>query len=421
MKNCIAFIAIITVVILPLANLAWGEEFPRGPLVRLVVQEDEVPDPPGFVPSEQPPQSLPEDLTALQDRQFDPALAADDSALRMAASQRRLARTPEMFGDFLGPQLCLPIDDPTLKQTAVAPGGGITKISDANKAAIGCRTYLIYNHFHNAIEAALEVGPGFDELKRSSIDRFVFGLERPLGASPWSAEFRVPIFVDLGPSFPGVSTYDAGNMGNIAGILKRELYSTDVAVLSAGLGVSLPTGDDIDAAGDDEFLLIRNEAVHLLPFVGVQRLWDRWFLHGFAQLDIDVNGNTVEGERTFFDSDVLTDQTLLFLDLSVGRWFYQNDYSPYVRGLAGLFEIHYETALEDADIVVLDIGPFPGPATIGNMINRFDVVHVTAALQADLGQRASLRVGASAPVTSGDNRFFDAEVAVQLIIRCHHQ
>ena len=386
-------------------------------VLQFAVQQDEVPAPPGF----QPPPGPTNQGTSPSDRQLDSTLAAQDTVVRSAAARRRLARTPEMFGDFFGPTIILPIDDPTLIQSSAGPGGGITKISDSNKAAIGCRTYILYNHFHNAIESELDLGGPLSERIKDHIDRFTIGLERPLGESPWSFEFRVPIFVDLDVEFGGISSYDAGNLGNIAGILKRELYSTDVAVISAGFGVSLPTGEDINAAGDNESLVIRNEAVHILPFLAVQREWDRWFFHGFLQVDVDVNGNTVEAERTFFDSGVLNDQTLLFVDLGLGRWFYRNDYAPYLQGVAGLFEVHYETSLQDADILVLDIGPFPGPATVGNIINRFDVIHLTGALQFDIGERSSLRIGASAPVTSGDNRFFDAEIAAQFIIRCHHQ
>ena len=407
MKHYFASAAFVTIIaaVAPMSSV--GQQLDEEGLIRFAVQQDdEVPVPPGM----QPPQSP-------SDRQLDPTLAAQDTALRMAAARRRLARTPEMFGDFFGPTIVLPIDDPTLIQTAAGPGGGVTKVSDANKAAIGCRNYLLYNHFHNAIRAELDVGLE-TEIRKAPIDRFTLGFERPLGCSPWSVEFRLPIFANLGTEFAGISTYDAGEMGNIAGILKRELYKTDCGVLSAGLGISLPTGDDINAAGDNETLVIRNEAVHLMPFAAVQRNWESWFLHGFVQVDVDLNGNTVEGERTSFDSGVLNDQTLLFVDLGVGRWFYQDDCAPVIKGVAGLFEVHYETALQDADIVVLDIGPFPGPATVGNLINRFDVVNITGAIQIDLGPRSTLRIGASLPVTQYDDRFFDAEIAAQWIVRC---
>ena len=419
MKRILAGIALTALIAVTCTRGAQAEDGLDEPLLRFAVQQDEVPPPPGF----QPPEAQPNEDTGTSpsDRTVDPTLAAQDTALRSAAARRRLARTPEMFGDFFGPTIILPIDDPTLVQSSAGPGGGVTKISDSNKAAIGCRTYLLYNHFHNAIQAELDLGGPLNELRKAHIDRFTLGLERPLGNTNWSAEFRVPIFVNLGTSFPGVSTFDAGELGNIAGIFKRELYRTEDAVLSAGLGVSLPTGDDVLAGGDNEFLLIRNEAVHLMPFIAVQRQWESWFLHGFVQADFDLNGNTVEGERTFFDSGVLNDQTLLFVDLGIGRWLYRNEYAPFVRGLAGMFEIHYETALQDADIVTLDIGLFPGPATLGNTINRFDVINVTGAIQVNIGQRSSLRVGASAPLTQPDNRFFDAEVAAQFIIRCHQQ
>ena len=360
----------------------------------------------------QPPQSSP------SDRRIDPTLAAADTALRSTAARRRLARTPEMFGDFFGPQIVIVGEGGMLATQSPGPGGGVTKVADSNKATIGCRDYMFYNHFHNA--SAAELGSIFGPLdaNRSHIDRFTFGFERPLGVSQWSAELRIPIFVDLDQSVGGVPAISAGEFGNVAAILKRELVATDVAVLSSGLGVSLPTGGDVH--GDDGVAIwrVRNDAVHLLPFIAVQRQFETFFLHGFVQMDIDVNGNAASVDDGF-DSAVVNNQTLFFIDLGVGRWFYRNAEATRLRGVAGLFEIHYETALQDADVVTLSgIG---ADVTIGNTTNRFDVVNLTAAIQADLGQRSSMRIGASAPVTQGDDRFFDAEVALQLIIRCCDQ
>jgi hypothetical protein len=72
--------------------------------------------------------------------------------------------------------------------------------------------------------------------------------------------------------------------------------------------------------------------------------------------------------------------------------------------------------LEDADIVDLAAGGCPN-MIVGNVINRFDVVQVTAAIQATIGRRAVFRVGGVVPLTAQDDRFFDAEVAAQLIFR----
>ena len=142
---------------------------------------------------------------------------------------------------------------------------------------------------------------------------------------------------------------------------------------------------------------------------------DPFFFHAFVQLDVDLNGNLVCVDNGF-DTGVVRNQTMLFVDLGMGKWFYRDPNAPLVRGLAGLFEVHYQTALEDADMVTLmAIGQ---DITFGGSPNRFDVVNLTGALQFDLGQRSSLRVGASAPVTQGTDRFFDAEFAVQWIIRC---
>lgn len=349
------------------------------------------------------------------DRQFDPTLAAADTALRTAAAQQRLAQTPEMFGDFFGPQFHVDGEGGSFSLQIPSPGGGVTKVADSNKAAIGCRNYVFYNHFHNAMEVAELPIIGPPIVVRDHIDRITMGFERPIGQTDSSFELRVPFFADLDVNLSSGASVHTGEIGNIAGILKRELYRTEDSVFSVGLGTSLPTGGDTHADIGGGFVRIRNDAVHLLPFIAAQRNLDPFFIHAFVQLDVDLNGNLVSVDNGF-DTGVVRNQTMLFVDLGMGKWFYRDPNAPMVTGLAGLFEVHYQTALEDADMVTLmAIGQ---DITFGGSPNRFDVVNLTGALQFDLGQRSSLRVGASAPVTQGTDRFFDAEFAVQWIIRC---
>jgi hypothetical protein len=320
-----------------------------------------------------------------------------------------------MFGDFFGPAISIAFGESVLMRKSPVPGGGIAKIADNNKAAISRRCYVTYNHFHNANEG---IQPAFTRPinDRPHIDRFTFGMELPLGESPWSAELRVPVIASLDIERRGFFAYDVGTSGNMAMILKRELHRTNEGVLSLGLGTSLPTGGDIAMAADTASVSIRNEAVHLLPFAAVQRVYGDWFFHGFAQLDINANGNTVIGDHAITLQGVVDDQTLLFVDVGIGHWLYRNEDAGWLTGLAGLLECHYETALENADIVDLAVGS--GLNTIvGNTINRFDVVHLTAAIQATIDPHTVLRVGGVLPLTTRDDRFFDAEVAVQVILR----
>jgi hypothetical protein len=136
------------------------------------------------------------------------------------------------------------------------------------------------------------------------------------------------------------------------------------------------------------------------------------FLSAFAQVDIATGGNTIiaRNEQTGATLDIgkLNDQTLLYLDLAAGYWLYRDPCAERFTGLAAVAEVHYTTALQDADIV-----PGPGPVLLGNLDNRFDVVNGTIGLQVLMFDASSLRVAGVFPLGDEDHRFFDSEVQVQ--------
>ena len=89
---------------------------------------------------------------------------------------------------------------------------------------------------------------------------------------------------------------------------------------------------------------------------------------------------------------------------------YRNRCSFGLSGLASLVEVHYTTAMEDADSVTGTASGF----RFGNLSGRSDVVNLTVGLHAEFAEDTLCRVGCALPLGTGANRSFDSELQVQL-------
>ena len=331
-----------------------------------------------------------------------------DSSTMLAsqAPTMRLASVPNMFGDSVGYTLqvcdfsgCGMVDIPP-------PGGGHrAKISENDKAMPMDRVFFSYNHFHNALDT---LGPG-PTVRSFPIDQYTIGAEKTFREGLWSVELRLPL--NSIPQYAGPSfTVGYGEAGNLAVTLKRLLLLTETTAVAAGLGIDTPTGSDTYGQGVASPYRLFNDAVHLSPFLGfLTAPNERFFCEGFLQVDVATNGNRV----VFASQDLgaLSEQTLLYADLSVGYWLYRNPHACLITGLASVVEYHYTTTLQDADIV--SGGDGSQVLRFGNMHNRLDVSNVTAGLHTELGQ-TTVRVAGVFPLNEDSDRFFDAEVQVSI-------
>lgn len=345
-------------------------------------------------------------------------LAADLSRGPQAFPGERLAGTPSMFGDFLFPsagQLFLfsPIAGTSI--TSDLPlGGGSTrpKVSENNQAWTRDRVYFLYNHFHNAwsFNSRSPDGP-----QAASEDRYTFGLEKGLGQGLCSVELRMPLSGETEFASQGFAVA-GGDVGNLAVFLKGILFQTDCSAACIGLGVDTPTGDDVSATFGRSQFIVRNQAIHLSPFLGYSAEAGCCFFHGFFQVDLPADGNRIDYVDLGTASGSLgkiDEQALLELDVCFGRWLYRQGCGRLARGLASVVEFHYTTALEDAGRLS---GQLPLSTTqyqFGSLANRVDIVDLTVGLHGQLGLTAC-RVGGVFPLTRGTDRAFDAEVQVQL-------
>ena len=355
-------------------------------------------------------------------------------------SRRRLANMPDMFGDSFVRNLTLESFDPidgsgesfSVEDIPSAGGGRQTKIGENNTAMPSARVYFTHNHFHNAYSSEFLIttlAAGATTARQDySLDRYTFGIELPytLGGL-WSVELRLPVTggqtaifdADPGTANNSRSVFSTGEWGNAAAIFKRLIADTDDTALSVGCAVEAPTGSN----GVSEFALTRhvieNEAVHVQPFIGLLHVPnDTFVFQFFAQLDVATNGNTVRFEAIESAATGVfgkyNEQTLLFLDASLGMRVYENPAAPIVTGIMSLIEVHYTTTLQNSDRVTgTRITGMTPSYVYQNSANRVDVVNLTTAFDIEVAQAFNVRIGGVFPLRSGDNRFFDGEVTFQ--------
>jgi hypothetical protein len=341
----------------------------------------------------------------------------------------RLASIPDMFGDSFARGGVLTATNLTLpavtnsSDVLLAGGSRGLKVGEHNKALPQDRVYFVYNHFHNATSTEIVsplVPPTTVYSATAPIDRYTLGFEKRFADDLWSVEMRMPFTGDLDLSDSlGVAENHGGQYGNLSLILKRLLYYDAATSIVAGLGVETPTGSDFFSRTANVNYTVSNDAVHLHPYVGMLHApCDCVFYHGFIQLDVPTHGNLVTFDAAGGPSGTLgryNDQTLLYIDAGVGYWLYRDPCACTLTGLATLLEVHYTDTLTNTDVVSGSAGSPDQTFRIANPAGWMNVVNLTAAVHAQLANTTNLRIGGVFPLTQGNDRFFDAEVTVQVI------
>ncbi len=398
-------------------------------------------------------------------------LAQRQPSTRMAQRQRRrnnststsgLSSVPFMIGDtgsgscgaltFAGTSLAS-VEHPTF-------GCSRLNIAENNSALTQDREFISYRHYHNLSDTNV-----FGSANSINSEQFTLGMERLLFRDDLSIELRVPIAYDLNSSLDIVSTPATKNLpvsdrngefGNISVLLKKMLIQRRDWIVSAGVAVNIPTADDVSinavvddvipvfvtppvsAAVDFTFTsLTTNDTVNLSPFLAWLHNHDgRWFHQGFLQVDIPLNRSSatfdVTGSITppgpFLPAPLATtatgpvdQQTLLRLNLGWGYWFYQGTHCDLLKGIAGIFEVHYTSTLDDANPFTTQIATitdggflsFPVNLAIGNQTDNIDIVNLTTGLTFDL-DAILVTHGFTAPVSTGANKPFDFEYNLQI-------
>jgi len=335
-----------------------------------------------------------------------PSLESFASSFGAAPGPQSIA--PNMLGDSLSPRARLRGDEYSqmsgCTDVSIAGGDRTFKIAENSSPIPTDRVFFNYNHFHRALIA----GNGLTR----SLDRYTFGIEKTYCCGLGSVELRIPFAHGLN-SRQSSGLYGplaATEFGNLAVAWKHALCRDSYTTLSAGLGMTFPTGDEalaVEGRAGRVMTRIKNNAVHLQPFLGWLRTPNqRVFYEAFVQLDFDCNGNTVYTSSYAgppIRRGTLFDQILLYVDFTAGFWAYHNENASLLWGVAPMLELHYTSTLQGA----ANVGGITNPC------NRMDILNITGGLHFQLGPLSTLRVAAVAPLTSGDDTLFPAEVTVQ--------
>lgn len=335
-------------------------------------------------------------------------------------------------------------------------------ISENNSAVPVDRFYYSYRHFRNSTNNRL-----FQFAESFDVDRHTLGLEKTFWDGRGSLELRVPIEYRLNSNFisivaPSRGPVDLiiadperqGELANISLLLKGMLRETERSVISAGMGITLPTADDVTyGLGVDDTILFptpgltgdtlaffnnvfENKTVYLSPFLSwLHSNGSRWFHQGFMQVevaanpsrlrvgagdggvtDLFLNGNPI-GFSVFrippgTNVNIFA-QTLMRLNMGLGYRVIENPCGRWLKNLTAQLELHYTTTLHDAILSSVPLETLPGSVLVqtieaGNADRRTDILNLATGFTAQIGKTV-ITNGIAVPLRDQPDRGFDFE------------
>lgn len=293
---------------------------------------------------------------------------------------------------------------------APTPGSGGTlgrvKISDNSSPIPRDRLFFDFNFFDNAALTARGV----------NVHRFSPGFEKAFLGGRASVEARFPMGISLDNNVTqdGFTSSSSAEFGNITVTPKFTLFQNDRFLVSTGAGFAIPTADDLNVSFADgtRLAVVQNESLHVIPFIAsVFTPNDSLFIQSFLQVDLDATGSpvflnpTAQPGTALVNAGRLQDQTLLFADLSVGRWLFRGarPSSIGVTGVATVGEVHYNTSVQTADETRR------GTLAFGDSSTTLSQVSLTVGSHLEFRRGNILTLGYVVPV-GGDRQPYDGEL-----------
>lgn len=333
----------------------------------------------------------------------------------------RAVLSPNMFGDIPGSRpltvRCFQPDTPgtrgapeknlLLGMPNPAAGGlvGRNKVSTDNNPMP--RDRLIFNY--DVLNRTPLTEGGLD------INRFSFGFEKSFFDGMGSVEVRLPFASTVNTNAAdGFITSGGALLGNLFVTFKVLGYSCDTWALSGGLALAIPTAEDtrLRINGSD-LVRIENDSVYLTPFVAALFTpTDEIFSQAWAAIDFDTSGNPVRARVN--DNGLATigrlhDPFLLQLDWQIGYWLiHPSDPVGELQGLAGFFEMHYNTTLQNGGAAQA------GPITGVDSLATYSEYYLSAGLTAQFLDDLYLTGGVTVPMLTGNDRFGDYQIGLRL-------
>ncbi len=358
------------------------------------------------------------------------------SASTAAVSQRAFA--PSMIGDgFAGNSTVFTNyeggeghDDPShfaLISPGLGGGVGQIKLMETGSPIPRDRVMLNYSYF-----SGVPIGTG-----NLNVNRFTPGFEKTFFEGSSSIEVRVPMAITAASTFvhDEISSIDSTDyqFGNLTFFLKSLLYRDETFALSAGGGLVLPTAANTVMLSEfngrnHTDLIIRNESIHLMPFLGgTYTPNDRFFSQSMVQVDFSANGNPVSVESIspqfpFGEGGPLkrigslNDATFLYASVATGYWLHRAPVgSSRLTGIAPIAELHYNRSLQPTDSVTIPNSGFTyylRGQTIGSRASDIEVINAVIGLTILADDNKSLTAAYTVPLGGGLDMQFTGEFRV---------
>ena len=291
----------------------------------------------------------------------------------------------------------VPVPSPILAENIL----GCQRLADNDCTLPTDRVFGDYSFFHDA-----QLGTPSDA------SRFVPGFEKTFLEGRMSVEMRLPMG-DLASSDFTVDGSPVGTnaqFGDIQVIVKGLLFRNETWALGAGMGISTPTAPGVSIASSygTPMLTITNQSTHLLPYLALLvEPNENWFGQAFLQMDVAANGNAVSYNPdasvnlgSLHSVGTFYDQTMIFADVSVGRWLYRDPMARF-SGLAAVVEAHYTGGLNAPSAIST-----PNLQVSYNTA-EYNVLDLTVGAHAVIGN-TTVTLGFATPVTN--DRLFDGEL-----------
>jgi hypothetical protein len=269
---------------------------------------------------------------------------------------------PNMLGDFIGGFYFGPAPPPNIDPRAVARMLPRFKVADNNSPLPRTRIEYSHNYFNDAFDT------------NGNVYRHFFGGEVALldGRASLAVRASVNSFRDFD------FLADTTEFGYLVTTLKGLLVASEAYAWSGGLAMGWPTSELPGILEEDNFILSPWTGAIYAPPAAF------WFAHGFFQVDVP----TEEMDQVVLQSDV-------------GLGVYLFDYRPdrLVRQVLPTIEMHVYSPLGAAG------GAYRG-------MGYDDVANMTLGTTALLGERLTLALAASFPIT--DQKDYDYELQFHL-------
>ena len=230
-----------------------------------------------------------------------------------------------------------------------------------------------------------------------SVNRFIPGVEKTFYDGMMSLELRAPLASTLSSDIRIDAANDLSDVefGDLFISYKALLFAGQNYGISAGVSVTAPTADDstVSLADGTPLVMFENSAVHVMPFVGGVVTDGCWFLQGFLQVDVDVNGDQLLVNSTgagLQPGGQLQETTLLYADVGAGFWMYQDQGCRWIQGIAPTVELHFNRSLQDTDVIRA------GSFQIGQPLNDIQILNAVVGATVVAGE-SNVSIGYSTP------------------------